>query len=226
MLVASQLLATCHSRLTLHHIHHESGERLREEVGRLVGHAFACRRDGLHLADLCRVEQQGSGSHSLRYPIQGFMVVLRLEDGFLFLLFRTERRDDKLLEQRYIELGAGRGLRRWTMGWFHAQCDVAVVILQRQPKHREGSASRPHRLAQSWTSHSSSNWSSLNSARRHRNKKRFSIPKTIMKRWIGWHAELERGPCSSTPPRSAKCKPSRRQANACPTNRRTSSRSR
>ena len=104
----------------LHHIHHESGERLREKVGRLVGHALARRRDGLHFADLGRVEQQGSSSRSLRHPIQGLMVILRIEDGLLFLLRRTECRDDELLEERHIELGARRGLREGAMGWFQA----------------------------------------------------------------------------------------------------------
>jgi len=41
--------------LLLHDIHNQTRQRLREEVRRLVGHAFAGRRDGLHFADFCRV---------------------------------------------------------------------------------------------------------------------------------------------------------------------------
>ena len=85
--------------LLLHHVYHESRQRFWEEVRRFVGHAFAGCRDGLHFADFCRVEQQCPGSRSLRHPIQGFMVILRIEDGFLLLLRRTEYRDDELLEE-------------------------------------------------------------------------------------------------------------------------------
>ena len=84
--------------LLLHHVYHEPRQGFREEVRRLVGHAFAGRRDGLHFADFCRVEQQGSGSRSLRHPIQGFMIILGIEDGLLFRLRRTECRDNELLE--------------------------------------------------------------------------------------------------------------------------------
>src|SRR5438445_402328 len=59
--------------LLLHDIYNQTSQRFREEVGRLMGHAFPCRRDGLHFADPGRVEQQGSGSRSLRHPIQSFM---------------------------------------------------------------------------------------------------------------------------------------------------------
>ena len=82
----------------LHYVYHESRQRLREEVRRLVGHAFAGCCDGLHFADFCRIEQQGSSSRSLRHPIQGFMIILGIEDRLLFLLRRTECRDDELLE--------------------------------------------------------------------------------------------------------------------------------
>ena len=84
--------------LLLHDVHHESGQRFREEIRRLVGHAFAGCCDGLHFADFCRIEQQGSSSRSLRHPIQGFMIILGIEDRLLFLLRRTECRDDELLE--------------------------------------------------------------------------------------------------------------------------------
>ena len=84
--------------LLLHYIYHESRQRLREEVRRLVGHAFAGCCDGLHFADFCRIEQQGSSSRSLRHPIQGFMIILGIEDRLLFRLRRTECRDDELLE--------------------------------------------------------------------------------------------------------------------------------
>ena len=71
--------------LLLHDIHNKTRQRFREKVRRLVGHAFACCCDGLNFADLGRVEQEGSGSRSLRHPIQGFMIILRIEDGLLFL---------------------------------------------------------------------------------------------------------------------------------------------
>src|SRR5438309_940730 len=116
--------------LLLHDIYNQTSQRFREEVRRLMGHAFPCRRDGLHFADPGRVEQQGSGSRSLRHPIQSFMIILCIEDGLLFLLRRTQCRDNELLEQRYIELGARRGLCGWTMGWLQAQCDVAAFSLQ------------------------------------------------------------------------------------------------
>ena len=132
--------------LLLHDIHNKTSQRFREEVRRLVGHALAGRRDGLHFADFCRVEQQGSGSRSLRHPIQGFMIILRIEDGLLFLLRRAESRDDELLEQRHVELGARRGLRGRTMGWLQVQRDVTAVFLQRQPEYWRGSSIRPHRL--------------------------------------------------------------------------------
>jgi hypothetical protein len=45
------------AHLCFHHVYHESGQRLWEEVRRLVGHAFACCCDGLHFADFGRVEQ-------------------------------------------------------------------------------------------------------------------------------------------------------------------------
>ena len=60
------------------------------------------------------------------------MVVLRIEDGFLFLRRRAECCNDELLEQRHIELGAGRGLCGRTMGWFQAERDVAIVSLDRK----------------------------------------------------------------------------------------------
>ena len=84
--------------LLLHDVYDQTRQWFREEVRRFVGHAFAGCCDGLYFANFCRIEQEGSGSHSLRYPIQGFMVILRIEDGLLFLLRRAERRDDELLE--------------------------------------------------------------------------------------------------------------------------------
>ena len=82
-----------------HDIHDQTGERLREKIRRLVRHALAGCCDRLYFADFCRIEQQCPGSRSLRHPIQGFMVVLRIEDGLLFLWRRTESRDNELLEQ-------------------------------------------------------------------------------------------------------------------------------
>ena len=45
------------AHLCFHHVYHESGQRLWEEVRRLVGHAFTRCCDGLHFADFGRVEQ-------------------------------------------------------------------------------------------------------------------------------------------------------------------------
>ena len=84
--------------LLLHYVYHEPCQRFREKVRRLMGHAFARCCDGLHFADSCCIEQQGSGSCSIRHPIQGFMIILGIEDGFLFRLRGTECRDNELLE--------------------------------------------------------------------------------------------------------------------------------
>ena len=79
-----------YSSLLLHDINDESRQRLREEVCRLMGHTFTGCRDGLYFIDFCRIEQEGSGARSLRHPIQGFMVILGIEDGLLLLLRRTQ----------------------------------------------------------------------------------------------------------------------------------------
>ena len=68
----------------------KSRQRLREEVCRLMGHTFTGCRNGLYFIDFCRIEQEGSGASSLRDPIQGFMIILCIEDGLLFLLRRTQ----------------------------------------------------------------------------------------------------------------------------------------
>ncbi len=54
--------------------------------------AFA-RRLGhcLHFAHFGGIEQEGARSRSFGGPIEGFVVVLRVEDGFLLLLCRAER---------------------------------------------------------------------------------------------------------------------------------------
>ena len=63
------------------------------------------------------LSSKAAGSRSLRHPIQGFMIILGVEDRLLFLLRRAEVRDDELLEQRHVELGARGRLRGRTMGW-------------------------------------------------------------------------------------------------------------
>ena len=82
----------------LHHIHDQSGQRLREEVGGFVRHPLAGGGHILHLAHLRCIQQQGSGACSVGRPIQRFVVVFGVEDGFLFLLRWTELGDDQLLQ--------------------------------------------------------------------------------------------------------------------------------
>ena len=76
--------------LLFHHVDDQTRQRLREEVCRLMGHPFTGCRNGLYFIDFCRIEQEGSGSSSLRDPIQGFVVILCIEDGLLLLLRRTQ----------------------------------------------------------------------------------------------------------------------------------------
>ena len=75
-------------------------------------HAFSRGRDGLHFADLGGIEEQGPRSGPARRPIQRLMIVLGIENRFLFLLRPAESRDDKLLEERDVQLRARRRVRR------------------------------------------------------------------------------------------------------------------
>ncbi len=109
-------------------------------------HPLARRGHVLDLAHLGGVQEQRSGASAVRGPIQGFVVVLRIENSFLFLLRRTELGDDELLQERDIQLGPGRGAGRRTMCGLEGQGQIGLAALERQSEHRGGPALCAHRV--------------------------------------------------------------------------------
>ena len=85
--------------LLLHDVHHQTGQRLREKIRRLMRHAFSRGRDGLHFADLGGIEKQGSRSNPPCHPVQRLMIVFGVENRFLILLRSAECGDHQLLEE-------------------------------------------------------------------------------------------------------------------------------
>lgn len=85
--------------LSFHDVNHQSGQRLGEEIRRFVRHPLSGRRDRLDLANLRGIKEQRSRSFSLRNPIQRFMVIFRVQNGFLFPLRGAEGCDNQLLKQ-------------------------------------------------------------------------------------------------------------------------------
>ena len=74
-----------------------------------MGHSPSRGSYGAHFTDLGRIEQKCPGRLALHDQIQRFVIVLGIDDRFLFGRRGAETVDDFLLKNRNIEFVAFRG---------------------------------------------------------------------------------------------------------------------
>ena len=86
-------------RSLLHYVNHQARQRLREEIGRLVRHPLSSRRDSLDFADLRGIQKQRPRPVSLCDPVQRFMVIFRIQNGFLLRLPGAKGGYNQMLEK-------------------------------------------------------------------------------------------------------------------------------
>src|SRR5689334_13971278 len=129
-----------------HHIDDQTSQRLRIKIRRLVRHPFPGLCHRLHLTDLRGIQEQGACSGAISSPVERFVIVLGVHDGFLLLLTGAEHADDELLKERDVQLCAGRGGGPGTMFRLERESRVPVLSVDREPERRCRAACCPQRV--------------------------------------------------------------------------------